>query len=314
MDNRKMRRILLTVAMSCLVFLLSAAQPVVKTVVDKNEILIGQQFKVKVQAAFSGEDYYIKWINIPDSIEHFELIEKSKIDSVFTNQKLSGLSQTFTLTSFDSGKWTFPSFNINFSPVKDDTTINIFTDSLPITVSYSVADTTTTLKDIKAIREVEVFNPLWYWAAGLLLLLLIVLLTIWWYRRRKKNTKVQPLLSKLSPYEEAMQELDKLKAFNLSVPKEVQQYHTKLIEIYRYYLSRRENIDYLSKTTSDILIDLKNNYTDKEIVSKSATALRFSNAVKFAKYIPPVEDSKANQQLIKDTIHLIESAAIKNKL
>ena len=309
-----MRRILLTVAISCFAFLLSVAQPVVKTTVDKDEILIGQQFKVKIQAGFSGDDYYIKWISIPDSIQHFELVEKSKIDSVFTNQKLSGLSQTFTLTSFDSGKWIFPSFKINFSPVKGDTTLNIFTDSLPITVSFSVADTTSALKDINAIREVEVFNPLWYWAAGLLLLLLIVVLIIWWYRRRRKNKETQPLLSKLSPYEEAMQELSKLKGFDLSVPKEVQQYHTSLIEIFRQYLSRKENTDYLNKTTSDILISLKNNYVDRDVARKSATALRFSNAVKFAKYIPPVADSEANQQVIKETIHLIESNATKNKL
>ncbi len=314
MDNRKMRRMLSTVVISCNTFLLSFAQPVVKTAVDKNEFLIGQQFTVKVQATFSGEDYYIKWINIPDSIQHFELIEKSKIDSVFTNQKLAGLSQTFILTSFDSGKWIFPSFSINFNPVKNDSTINIFTDSLPITVLYSVADTTTTLKDIKAIRQIQVSNPIWYWVAGVLLFLLMVLLLVWLYRRRKKNKKFQLLLSKVSPYEEAMQELDKLKQFNLSVPKEVQEYHTKLIEIYRYYLSRKENADYLNKTTSDILINLKNNYSDKEIVNKSATALRFSNAVKFAKYIPPFTDSEANQQLIKDTIHLIESTATKNKL
>jgi hypothetical protein len=177
-----------------------------------------------------------------------------------------------------------------------------------------VADTTSTLKDIKAIREVEVFNSLWYWAAGLLLLLLIVVLIIWWYRRRRKNKETQPLLSKLSPYEEAMQELSKLKGFDLRVPKEVQQYHTRLIEIFRQYLSRKENTDYLNKTTSDILISLKNNYVDRDVASKSSTALRFSNAVKFAKYIPPVADSEANQQVIKETIHLIESNATKNKL
>jgi hypothetical protein len=203
MDNRKMWRILMTVVMSCLAFLLSAAQPVVKTSVDKNEILIGQQFTVKVEASFSGDDFFIKWIKMPDSLQHFELIQKSKIDSVFTSEKLSGLSQSFTLTSFDSGKWTFPSFDINFNPVKNDTTFNILTDSLPMTVSFSVADTTSALKDIKAIREVEVFNPFWYWVAGLVLLLLILVLIFLWYRRRKKNKKTEPVLSKLSPYEEA---------------------------------------------------------------------------------------------------------------
>lgn len=314
MDNRKMRRILLTLTISCFAFLLCLAQPVVKTSVDKNEVLIGQQFSVKVQASFSGDDFFIKWIQVPDSMEHFELIEKSKIDSAFTNTKLSSLSQTFILTSFDSGKWVFPSFNINFSPAKDDTTFNIFTDSLPITVSYSVADTTSALKDIKAIRQVEVINPLWYWAAGALLLLLLILLILWWFRRRKKNKKVAPVQSKLSALEEAMQELEKLKVHDVTLPEEVQQYHTTLIAIFRRYLSRKENTDYLNKTTSDILIDIRNNYADKEILGNTATALRFSNAVKFAKYIPPAADSEANKLIIKNTIQLIESSATNTKL
>lgn len=314
MDNRKMRRILLTLAISCFAFLLSVAQPVVKTSVDKNEVLIGQQFILKVQASFSGDDFFIKWIQVPDSLQHFELIEKSKIDSAFTNTKLSGLSQTFILTSFDSGKWVFPSFNINFSPAKDDTTFNIFTDSLPITVSYSIADTTSALKDIKAIRQVEVFNPFWYWAGGALLLLLLVLIIIWWYRRNKKNRKIVPVQSKLSPLEEAMQELEKLKEHGVTLPEEVQQYHTRLIEIFRRYLSRKENADYLNKTTSDILIDIRNNYAGQEILSNTATALRFSNAVKFAKYLPPVADSEANKLIIKNTIQLIESSSTYTKL
>lgn len=314
MDNRKMRRILLTLVISSFAFLLSAAQPVVKTSVDKNEVLIGQQFTLKVQASFSGDDFFIKWIQVPDSLLHFELIQKSKIDSAFTNTKLSGLSQTFILTSFDSGKWVFPSFNIDFSPAKGDTTFNVFTDSLPIMISYSVADTTTVLKDIKAIRQVEVINPLWYWAGGAILLLLLVLIIIWWFRRRNKNKKIAPVQSKLSPFEEAMQELEKLKEHDVTVPEEVQQYHTRLIAIFRRYLSRKENTDYLNKTTSDILIDIRNNYADNEILSNTATALRFSNAVKFAKYLPHVADSEANKQIIKNTIQLIDSSVTNTKL
>ncbi|WP_301925950.1 DUF4381 family protein [Ferruginibacter sp.] len=311
MDNRKMRRILLTVAISSLAFLFCTAQPVVRTTIDKSEILIGEQFKLKVQANFSGDDYFIKWIALPDSMQHFELVEKSKIDSVFTNQKLSGLTQTFTLTSFDSGKWTFPSYNINFNPAKDDTTITMFTDSLPVTVAFSVADTTSALKDIKAIKEVEVFNPLWYWVAGGALIILLLALIYWWYRTKKKSKTPVQSVSKLSPFEEAMQEIDKLKNFDLSEPKDIKQYHTKLIEIYRQYLSRKENTDYSNKTTGDMLIAIKSNYAATDILDKSAAALRFSNAVKFAKYVPLPSDSENNQRLIKDTIRLIESSPSK---
>lgn len=309
-----MRRILLTAVMSCFAFFLTVAQPIVKTTVDKDGILIGQQFNLKVQASFAGDDFFIKWIKVPDSLQHFELVEASKIDSVFTNQRLSSLSQTFTFTSFDSGKWTVPSFNIYFTAVKNDTTLNIITDSLPMTVSFSVADTTQTLKDIKAIREVEAVNPIWFRLGISLLVLLLILLIIWLYRRNKKVKKIDILPSNLTPFDEAMQELKKLEAYNLSAPKEVQQYHYKLIEIFRRYLSRKENINYLNKTTGDILIAVNDMYRDKNILTKASTALRFSDAVKFAKYIPPATDSDHNKQLIQEAIQLIESPTTNNKL
>jgi len=309
-----MRKLLLTVIMSCLAFFLSVAQPVVKTSVDKDEILIGQQFNLKVQATFAGDDFFIKWINVPDSLPHFELIQKSKIDSTFDNQHLSGLSQTFTFTSFDSGKWTLPTFNIIFNGVKNDSVIKVFTDSLPMIVSFSTADTTQALKDIKAIRQVEAANTIWYWIGGALLLLLLGLLIYWLYKRNKKVKKIETLPSNVGPYEEALQQLENLSAYNLALPKEVLQYHVKLIEIFRRYLSRKENSDYQNKTTGDILIALKDNYRGKDIISKASTAMRFSDAVKFAKYSPPAAETIINKQLIKDSIDSIELPAIINKL
>lgn len=310
-----MRKVLLTGIFSCLAFLLNYAQrPVVNATVDKSEILIGEQFKLKIQTNFSGDDFFIKWINMPDSLLHFELVNKSKIDSTFANEHLTGLSQTFTLTSFDSGKWNFPALYVNFNPLKSDTTLTILTDSLPITVSFSVADTTSALKDIKTIRGVEVMNPIWYWIGGAILILLLLLMGFWLYRRSKKNKKTVTIAYNLSPYEEAMQSLESLKQFDLSTAKELQQFHIKLVDTLRRFLSRKENNDYRNKTTGDILLAINNNYRDKEILTKAAAALRFSDAVKYAKYLPPASDSTANQQTIKDVIHLIESVTTKTKL
>lgn len=313
MDNFKVQNIFLTTVFSCFAFFLSYAQPVIKTTADKDEILIGQQFKLKIEANFSGDDFFIKWVAVPDSMQHFELIEKTKIDSIFINQKLSGLSQTFTFTSFDSGKWKVPSFNIFFTGQKSDSTLKFSTDSLPMTVAFSLADTTKALKDIKAIRQVEVANNIWYWVIGIVLLILIILTIIWFYRRKKITTdKILPA-STLSPYQEALESLNKLNSLNLSLPKEVQQYHIRLIEIFRVYLSRKHQTNYLNKTTGDILMAVKDQYPQTEITTKAATALRFSDAVKFAKFIPAAQDSSNNKQLIKDSIDLIESPAVQFK-
>ncbi len=310
-----MRKVLLTGVLSCLAFLLTYAQrPVVKATVDKSELLIGEQFKLKIQSSFSGDDFFIKWIKMPDSLLHFELICKSKIDSTFTNEHLTGLSQIFTLTSFDSGKWIFPALYINFNPLKGDTTLTILTDSLPITVSFSIADTTNALKDIKTIRGVEVMNPIWSWIGGIIIIIVLIFIGFWLYRRSKKNKKTVTDAIYLSPYEEAMQALESLKQFDLATTKALQQFHIKLIDTLRRYLSRKEKNDYLNKTTGDILIAVNNNYRDKEIITKAAAALRFSDAVKYAKYLPSASDSIANQQTIKEVIDLIESVTTKIKL
>ena len=92
-----------TVWLACFSSLLSYAQPGIKTFTDKNEILIGEQLKLRVEADFVPGAYNLRWLSLPDSIPHFEVLDRSKIDSVYTNSRLSGISQTFTITSFDSG-------------------------------------------------------------------------------------------------------------------------------------------------------------------------------------------------------------------
>src|SRR4249919_2520008 len=101
MDNGKMRLIFLTGVLACSFFLLSFAQPVVKTSVDKNQILIGDQFKLKIEASSLPGEYKINWPVIPDSLLHFEIISRGKVDSSYNDSRLTGLSQTITLTSFD---------------------------------------------------------------------------------------------------------------------------------------------------------------------------------------------------------------------
>ncbi|MEO6733251.1 MAG: BatD family protein [Ferruginibacter sp.] len=306
MDNRKMRGFFLTVIMACCSFLLSYAQPLIKTNVDKSEILIGDQFKLTIEASLLPDAYKINWPAIPDSLQHFEVISRSKIDSVYSNNRLSGIAQTFTLTSFDSGKWVLPPFLITMAPPQGDTTYNYFTDSVPVTVSFSTSDTSSQLRDIKPIREVEIADKLWYWiAAGILLVALAVWL-VWYFKRRKKKKPVVSIQSKFSPYDEAMMELDKLKSYNLTQPGDIKIVHTRLGEILKRYLSRMQNNDYLNKTTSDMLILLRDQTLDIDMPAKAAASLRLGDAVKFAKYLPPAYESEESIQSIKSVIQTLQ--------
>jgi len=300
----------LTVLLACFSCALSFAQPVVKTFADKSEILIGEQFKLRVEADFPVSDYKLRWLTVPDSIPHFEIINRGKVDSVYTNSQLSGISQTFTLTSFDSGKWALPSFTVGIDPLKDDTTFNYFTDTLPVTVSFSVSDTTNQLRDIKPIRDVEVVNRLWYWIAGGILLLALISYLVWRYRRKAKKT-IAPISvkSNLSAYDEAMQELKKLQQYDFNDPADIRIVHTRLGEILKHYLSRRENNNYLNNTTGDILVVLTDIGVNQTKLSGVAGALRCGDAVKFAKYVPGTEETSHSISAITDLIESFKQSS-----
>src|SRR3978361_17230 len=78
---------------------LFAQQPTLKATVDKRNILIGEQFNYQVEASFPSNTYRLHWLNIPDSINHFEVVERGKIDSAENNGTLN-VKQSITLTSF----------------------------------------------------------------------------------------------------------------------------------------------------------------------------------------------------------------------
>lgn len=305
MDTSTLRIFFLTGVMACFSLLVSHAQPALKTFVDKNEILIGDQFKLRIEASFSPDEYKVSWPVIPDSLAHFEVVKRSKIDTLYSNSRLTGFTQTLTLTSFDSGKWILPSFLVSMGPVKDDTTHNFFTDSVPVTVSFSTADTTSVLRDIKPIREVETINPVWYWiGAGALLIALLIFL-LWFYRFWKKNKTKIPAVSKATAYDEAMKQLNELKTYRLSVPEDIKTVHTRLSEILKQYLSRSQHHPYYNKTTGDILLLLGDQQLDKNLITKAASSLRCGDAVKFAKYIPPSVETESSLLSVKEIIQVL---------
>jgi hypothetical protein len=283
-----------------------AQSPVVKTFLDKNDILIGEQVKYKVRATFPTGVFKTNWFTVPDSVAHFEIVDRSKIDTTTDNNNTI-LEQTITLTSFDSGKWNTPAFIINFDPVKDDTTLNVFTDSMAVNVGYAAADTSDQLRDIKPIMEVTVENYLWYYIGGGILLALILAILLWRYFKNRKKEPLPDFTSKFSPYDEAMQQLEKLKQLNLQHTEEIKQYHSRLAEIFKWYISRKQRVSIMNKTTGDVLVHLSDNKVPKDIITIAATALRCGDATKFAKYLPAAAESEESFNKIKETINFIQS-------
>jgi hypothetical protein len=295
MNNMKIQRLIFLI----IAFLFSIAQAlaqagiVVKSSVDKNQILIGEPVVLTLEASVP-ENEPIRFFSI-DSIPHFEFLDKGKTDTINTTEGTE-LKQVFRITSFDSGHWVIPSFTLSDK---------IATDSIPVDVLYAPFDAAQDYHDVKDIIEV---NPgekkkEWWWypaGAGLLLLLLLI-----YFLTRKKTVKTALAAPPPDPYKEAMEDLDKLQK-NKPAAK---QYYSELTEIFRLYIFKKKNILSLQKTTDDLVAQLKTIGMGKDDFDKLSQALRLSDFVKFAKYTPSPEDDKTCLEEIRNSIMIIEKGA-----
>ena len=264
----------------------------IRASVDKNRILIGEPLQLTIEARLSPGSV-ISFVNI-DSIEHFELLNKPVIDTIHTNGETT-IKGIYKISSFDSGHWVIPSF-ILFHSVK--------TDTIPVDVVFSEFDPNQDYHEIKDIIEVAPAKkkPWWWLVAGGTLLLAAAVV----YLLRKKMPALLPPAREImiDPYEEAMKQLDLLQRDK----PEAKKYYSKLTDIFRLYVFRKKGILSLQKTTADLVLQLRDLDFSKEQSDKLSQALRLSDFVKFAKYVPGNEDDRLVFEVILNTIKIIEQS------
>ena len=263
-----------------------AQKTVVAATVDKNSIYIGEQIKLTLETDLSESSF--KEI---DSIPHFEIVEKSKIDSQLSNNKIL-LKQTYTLTSFDSGKWllSLEGVQIKSKPIS-------------ITVTFSPFDPKQEYHDIKDIINVQKpKRTTWYWyLIGAILLLLLFIL---FFPKNKKEKKVLPVEDK-DAYKKAIAQIEKLRK-EKAYEGEPKIFYTQLTDVFRRYLSQRKGIQSATKTTDDLAIQIRSLGLNESIYTGLLQTLRLSDAVKFAKFNPGVVVNETALNTIKNSIQQIE--------
>jgi hypothetical protein len=284
-----------------------------KTVTDKKDILIGEQIKLTLTTPLPlNAGAITKTLAVTDSIIHFEIVEAGKIDTIDLGGNVPAIEQSFIITSFDSGRWVFPSVPVEFS-IAGQSPETVMSDSFFVNVSYSPADSTNQLRDIKPIIKVSVFDFLWVYVAGGILGLLLIIFLLYRYFKKKKQTGLGASNSHLSAFDEAMVELKNLSQFNLQDAAEIKLYHIKLAGVFKNYIGRKQGKNLFNKTAGDLLTNMKEVNLPAENISELATALRCTDAVKFAKYLPLPDQSEDALQKIKETINLTEHKTLNPK-
>ncbi len=287
----------------CTILPSAAKTQQVQISLNKNKILIGQQielgFKVVLpkgtKAAFS----------FPDSIPHFEILDKKDIQAV---QGENALEQVIVLTSFDSGQFYFPSIPVILSDGSGKK--NISSDSILISVGYAADNPLTPLRDIKPVRYLEINDYFWYYVLGLLILLFLILFLLYDYFAKRNKKPVETY--KHSAYDEAMQSIATLESTSFHRPEEIRKFHTSLSEIFKRYYGRKIHAELYNKTTTDILILVQQYHAGD--TSDTASVLRANDAVSFAKYFPKETDSRNYLSALRTLIRHIENPKEKVEL
>jgi hypothetical protein len=259
--------------------------------------LIGEPIHLSLEAELPA-DMKGSWI-LPDSIPHFEFIEKGGIDSAET-AGMKSIRQNLVITSFDSGTVVFPPIALLVNNKK------YHSDSILVMVSFRPFDPRKDYHDIKDIIQIE--NPYIVYVkwAVVGLTLCSILLTI--YIARLKIPDIEEprkTISKLSPFEEAMQALKELKNQNLPESGQIKLFYTQLNDILRWFVLRKLQISSLEKTNEELIMQLRQLRMAPSQFSKLAEALRMSDFVKFAKYLPGHSDNETNYEIIESSVQIL---------
>ncbi|HUQ96645.1 MAG TPA: hypothetical protein VM010_03200 [Chitinophagaceae bacterium] len=256
---------------------------------DKSTILIGEPVQLTIEATFSKA--HVPLFFQIDSLEHFEILSRSKIDTLSTDTQII-LKQVVTLTSWDSGTWQIPALSLPTEKI-------LLTKPVAVIVSYSPMSPTQDYHDVKDIIDVtKPVRTTWYWyviGAGLLLLLLLLV-----FPKKKKELVV---VQKESAYKIALKDLDTL---HTKTALDDTTYVTELILIFRAYLQQRHGIHSFQQTTGELGRQLEQLTWQDGDLKKLVDILQLSDYIKFAQYKATATERENAWNEIKQSIVAIE--------
>ena len=296
MNNRFLNYILALLLLTFLSYKASAQNIQAEAKLQQYTIRIGDQTKLFLTVHQPAKEH-VNFPKLTDTITgKIQVVGANKPDTSYdqNDHSLLTVTQSYTITCFDAGTYTIPSFSIGTAggviktneltlqveTVKVDTTKAIYDIKQPITVSYTFLDW---LKDN------------WYWIVLPLLIVGLVLGLIWYLRSRPK---VEPLAGAprlvVPPHVTALNQLKQLKDKKLWQQEEVKQYYIELSDIIREYLEKRYAIKTHEKTTDEIFDSLKRIIITDTNRSKLRHILVLADLVKFAKEKPlPAENEES---------------------
>jgi len=247
-----MRTLMLSLLCCFLLDGISMATPVPDSVfarLDTNAILLGQQVKLKITYQGNTKSKVV-FPAVADTFSNLEVVERLPIDTLKNEGESLSLTQTFTITGFDSGYQVILPFEFLLLGPKSTDTSKILT-------------------------------------LGWIILAIVAFVGfILWKKFGSKLKSNKPTIApspSIPCHEKALTALDELNKKQLWQHGQYRHYHTELTDILRAYISERWDVGAMEMTTDEILVL---SFIPSYETDGIGYVLRLADMVKFAKGIP----------------------------
>lgn len=261
---------------------------------DANQITVGDQVRLFIEAHANATQDHLQWATIPDTFNHLEVVEKGKIDTLKQGDQVT-YKQRLLITGFDSGVYQIPAFTFSVTPASGSP-YTIQTDSFNVLVQTVQVDTTKGFKPIKGIIQVKTtwVDYLIYIACGIMFIVLIVAVTLYFIRNKKHKLPEEEKKRSLTLQERTLMDLDALEHEELWQKGKVKEYYTRLTDIIRSYIEARFHTPALELTTDELLYKAKMHRELQPYQELLSMILTTADLAKFAKAEPlPQEHTQA---------------------
>lgn len=253
----------------------------VTTLLSKDKIVIGEQVTLKIEVQGVSANEVLQDFRFPDTVNHIEVLTDS------LESEGSSFIHTLTLTSFDSGYWQFPSYELTLANNRKVTSQAVDISVLPVDVS-SLKD----YHDIKDILDVEAENNWWIIAAIVALGLVSLFAFLWVATNKTPAPKEITSSSDLADlYNKLMKRLSLLESESNGGKLSNTEVYKESSQLARSYVDAAYNVQTAHLTSGEHMLYLKGKLPDAETETGYFQFLRLADAVKFARYQPPANET-----------------------
>lgn len=265
--------------------------------IDTNDVLIGDQVGLMLNI-ISDLKTEVVWPSIPDTIGNLDVISRSKIDTLDSNNTRY-MSRKFVVTSFDSGRFEIPPFVFMYEQEGREGLYPAETEPLYLSFATVAVDTAKPIKDIKSPFDepVTLDEYIWY-IVGAVAIIAAVIVIIWFVKRRKpRAVEKMDYDPRIPPHVLALEGLKQLEDEKLWQKGRVKSYHIRLTDIIRTYIERRFDVMAMEMTTPEIVDGMHRANIDSNLTEDIRKVLELADMVKFAKMEPLPDENTSGMTI-----------------